>query len=74
MKYLYNHSKEKTEVVSSLEPVRCLPELKLHNVTKREGSRMKNAGRPQNKYLLSAAIYHVLDKAEIKLQQKISCI
>lgn len=66
-------TKEKAEAVSSLQSVRLSPKLKLHSLVEREGSWMRNVGRPQNKHLLSAAIYHALDKAEMKLLQKISC-
>lgn len=66
-------TKEKAEAVSSLQSVRLSPKLKLHSVAKREGSWMRNAVIPQNKHLLSAAIYHASDKAEMKLLQKISC-
>lgn len=51
--------------------MRHISKLKLHNVTKREGSRVTNAGWPQNKYLLIGIIYHTFNKTETKVLQKI---
>lgn len=63
-------AKEKVEPVSRLQLVRHLPKLELHNITKREGSRMRNSGRSKKKHLFSGGMQHALDKAEIKLLQK----
>lgn len=63
-------TKGKVEPVSRFQPVKHLPKLELHHITKLEGSRMRNSGRSQNKHLFSAAIQHALDKAEIKLLLK----